>query len=205
MNILGHATPKSANRKTGPMAAIYREVGATCPSSCPMLNNGCYARRGPTAIHAKASAAKVFNFDDLISRMSKGIDTVRLNVTGDFLKADGTPDEDYLDALEAAAKKYPNITFYGYTHAWDILAGRIKAMPKNVTILASVNSKEDARKAAVIGLTYARVTSTKDREAGEVYCPVDKAKKVKAKPTITCRECRLCFDGKGRNIVFFKV
>lgn len=204
MMVKGLATKLSNNRKTGPMAAIYREVGATCPSSCPLLNNGCYAQRGRAAFHAKRGGTKTFSFAELIESMPTN--TVRLNVTGDFLTPDGTPDITYLEALKAAAKKNPRVTFYGYTHAWRILADYVKDMPKNVTILASVNSKDEGQEAEALGWRYARVTDKPDLTNGkEVYCPVDKAKKNKAKPTTTCIRCRMCFDDTPQHIVFFKV
>ena len=44
-------TPKSSNRKTGPIATI-RSSSNSCPSTCPFNNGGgCYAAGGPEAIH----------------------------------------------------------------------------------------------------------------------------------------------------------
>ena len=44
-------TPRSSNRKTGPIATI-RSSSDTCPSTCPFNNGGgCYAAGGPEAIH----------------------------------------------------------------------------------------------------------------------------------------------------------
>jgi len=205
MTVLGTATPKSANRKTGPMAAIYRPVGLTCPNTCPLLNNGCYAQRGPAALVARRSQKKTFNFDDLINKMPRNINVIRLNVTGDFLDENGQVDKSYLNALIKAAKKYPDIFFYGYTHAWRELTGWLKKFPKNVKIWASVNSKPEASEAKAAGWDYARVTTEHDRERSEVYCPVDKAKREGREPDITCDKCRLCIDKPKGNIVFFKV
>lgn len=38
----------SANRKVGPMP-VTSSKKSTCPPSCPLMNNGCYAASGPTA------------------------------------------------------------------------------------------------------------------------------------------------------------
>lgn len=205
MSILGLATPKSDNRKTGPMAAVYRPVGLTCPASCPLLNNGCYAQRGPANLVANRSKKTTFDFDSLIAKMPRNINTIRLNVTGDFLDESGNPDLTYINALKEAAKKNPDITFYGYTHAWKELTPYFKDMPENVHVLASVNNKDEAKEAKALGWHYARVTESYDREKNEVYCPVDKAKKEKRKPNITCAECKLCFNQREKDIVFFKV
>ena len=44
-------TPRSSNRKTGPIATI-RSSSNSCPSTCPFNNGGgCYAAGGPEAIH----------------------------------------------------------------------------------------------------------------------------------------------------------
>jgi len=41
-----HIVEKSSNRKTGPIPVTTSPV-ETCPTSCPLKNNGCYAEGGP--------------------------------------------------------------------------------------------------------------------------------------------------------------
>ena len=43
-------TPKSSNRKTGPIATTMSDRG-TCPDSCPFKNAGCYAEAFPLRLH----------------------------------------------------------------------------------------------------------------------------------------------------------
>ena len=48
-----HTTESSMNKKTGRIAVVTASRD-TCPSSCPLKNNGCYAEHGPLAIHWNA-------------------------------------------------------------------------------------------------------------------------------------------------------
>ena len=41
-----HLTPKSSNRKTGPIP-VSTTSKHTCPTACPLRGNGCYAEVGP--------------------------------------------------------------------------------------------------------------------------------------------------------------
>ena len=45
-----HLTPFSKNIKTGPIP-VSTSSKDTCPDSCPLKGNGCYAESGPIAIH----------------------------------------------------------------------------------------------------------------------------------------------------------
>ena len=45
-----HITEKSANKKTGPMM-VTTSGRDTCPDTCPLKKNGCYADSGPLALH----------------------------------------------------------------------------------------------------------------------------------------------------------
>jgi hypothetical protein len=45
-----HLSPKSKNRKTGPIP-VSTSGKATCPDYCPFLGRGCYAAVGKLAIH----------------------------------------------------------------------------------------------------------------------------------------------------------
>ena len=42
------AVRQSSNRKTGPIPVVYVD-GHSCPTSCPLRRNGCYAESGPVA------------------------------------------------------------------------------------------------------------------------------------------------------------
>lgn len=42
------AVRRSTNHKTGPIPVVYVD-GTSCPTSCPLWRNGCYAESGPVA------------------------------------------------------------------------------------------------------------------------------------------------------------
>lgn len=196
----------SENRKTGPMANIYRTVGVTCPSSCPLLEGGCYAKRWPVALHAKRAQENTLDFNAFLKRVRKENPSkiVRLNVSGDVFVNDEV-DIEFLNELIAGAKNNPDITIYGYTHGFDKVhaAGFTPdKFPANLTLLASVDSEEDAAKAKELGWKYARVERDYGKKVneGEVFCPIDAAKAKGKEPKTTCASCKLCFDKKYSDI-----
>lgn len=48
-----HLTLESGNRKTGSIP-VSTSPSSTCPESCPLRNNGCYASGGPLGLHWRA-------------------------------------------------------------------------------------------------------------------------------------------------------
>ena len=48
-----HLTIKSSNKKTGPIP-VSTTSAKSCPDSCPLKKNGCYADGGPLALHWRA-------------------------------------------------------------------------------------------------------------------------------------------------------
>ncbi|MDH5523103.1 MAG: hypothetical protein OEY01_03780 [Desulfobulbaceae bacterium] len=75
------------NRKTG-VAGTYAKVGETCPSTCPYLDNGCYAQHGQVNMHQNRavtelepslSAAALAMYASI-----RGKSITRLHVSGDF-------------------------------------------------------------------------------------------------------------------------
>ena len=45
-----HITARSGNAKTGPIPVTTTER-ASCPTTCPFYDKGCYAKSGPLALH----------------------------------------------------------------------------------------------------------------------------------------------------------
>ena len=93
MNYENRSTGLSQNAKLGEgVATNYRPVGdsaigmGTCPSTCAMLNNGCYANKGLVRMQADKSRRQ---FDSLSKLLEKGSQFVRLHTAGDFFKSDG--------------------------------------------------------------------------------------------------------------------
>lgn len=196
----------SDNRKTGPMANVYRTVGVTCPSSCPLLEKGCYAKRWPISLHANRAQEQTLDFKDFLKRVRKETPSkvVRLNVSGDVFSGNKV-DTEFLNELIDGAKKNTDIIIYGYTHGFKQLheAGFTPdVFPNNLILLASVDSEEEAQEAKKLGWKYARVEKDYSKKAseGEVLCPIDAAKVKGKEPKTTCSTCKLCFDKRYKNI-----
>lgn len=202
-------TANGSNAKLGPgVGTTYRPVGATCPSDCPLLNNGCYAQRGRVAIQAKASATDKHELLKLA-----GNTLARHLVSGDWLKtlASGRKvlDRALVKSVVDLHKKCPWLTGWGYTHAADEFekAGvRPADLPKNLHILASCDTAEQKATHNANGWRTARVVeSAKDRQSDEFLCPVDaqKHKGVPAEKRTNCARCKACF-ATDKNIAFIK-
>jgi hypothetical protein len=81
-----HVTLKSKNGKTGPIT-VTRTTTETCPTSCPLLGQGCYDQGGNGNIHRMKHDAGQYNsctpaeYFDMIPRFS---DVFRHNEGGDL-------------------------------------------------------------------------------------------------------------------------
>lgn len=202
-------TPNGANAKLGPgVGTTYRPVGITCPSSCPLLGNGCYAQRGRVGIQAKRSA----NDNHDLLRLA-GNTLVRHLVSGDWLRTLKTGrkvlDKAFIRSVIALHKKAPWLTGWGYTHAateWRKAGITPKDLPGNLHILASCDSLAEKAEHNAAGWRTARVIQELDeRQPDEFVCPVDaqKRKGIPQAKRTTCARCRACF-GTDRNIAFLK-
>lgn len=200
--------PNGNNSKLGAgVATTYRPVGITCPITCPLLGNGCYAQRGRVAIHAKASASD----DDELQKLA-GNTLVRHLVSGDWLRptANGRRivDRALLRGVIALHRAATWLTGWGYTHAAEKLdaAGFGPAnWPKNLTILASCHTVAQKTEHNAKGWATARVIDEpSERLPDETLCPVDAAKHAGNQAKTTCARCRKCFNGDRNNIAFLK-
>jgi hypothetical protein len=144
---------------------------------------------------AKASSARL-SMRDLATRKWKTIPRgIRFGVVGDFLKADGTPDEEYIEQTNETATALPWVA-WGYTHAWR----RLKASVFRYVVRASAQSKEEVEQAIAAGWRTVIVDPGPDapdtligtKIAGQrvVQCPVTTGK------TDSCESCLLC----GRDV-----
>lgn len=208
----------SGNTKIGPgVASTSRLVGPTCPKTCPLLGNGCYAQRGRVAmVQHNLQAGKVGTDEDTpkaLDRLS-GVALIRHLVAGDWLKPtkDGrrVADRGFLRAVFAWHRKptQRHTIGWGYSHAPEQLqrAGfGPDAFPPNLEILASCHSADHAKQLQSAGWRTARVIDSIDAKApNEVLCPFDLAKHQKRPTNVTCASCRLCMPGSKHNIAFLK-
>lgn len=191
---------QTGNGKLGPgWACTYRPVGLTCPSTCPLFNAGCYAQRWRVSTSARRSSAKSDSLAQLL-----GAPLVRHLVSGDILDESGKVDREYWQHVCAFHRVSERSVGLLYTHAANRLSKAQREMiPDNLSVLASCDDLDTAHKLQAEGWRTARVTESKRKEAGEVFCPVDLQKHAGKPVTSNCSNCRLCFETTS-NIVFLK-
>lgn len=202
-------TANGNNAKLGPgVGTTYRPVGLTCPSSCPLLGNGCYAQRGHVAIQAAVSKT-----DDHGLMKLAGNTLARHLVSGDWLKtlANGRKilDRALINGVIELHRKCPWLTGWGYTHAigyFDRAGITPDSLPENFHLLASCDNAEQKASANANGWRTARVIDeTSDKQPDEFLCPVDaqKRKGVPMDKRTNCARCKACF-ATDKNIAFLK-
>lgn len=207
------------NDKIGRAIIVNRPVGKSCPTNCPLLNNGCYAKKTEKRFdNARAAVEENMDItaDDLVSLLdsaSKQGKDIRVHERGEFLH-DGKLDRPYLNAWHKALSLRPNHPhIWAYTHVYLKSIAKL-AQPK-VSVYASVHNEEDVKKAQNKGFKlFAWQVDIRKRKGGSpdvskklnlpilgetLVCPEQRLGRKK----ITCDKCRWCIEGKG-NVVFLK-
>ena len=194
---------KSSNKKVGNIAVTYAPINPTCPDTCELKNNGCYAELSFVGMINKRLEKDVKNSTpteiakmeaELIDNSFKGSTIpsrrpLRLHVSGDTKTRSGAR------YLSAAAKRWLSRQggpVFTYTHAWKVVPRKSWS---NVSILASVDSIKDANKAFKEGYAPAIVVTEfpknkafqlKGSKIKFLPCPAQ------LKEDINCEKCKLC-------------
>ena len=191
---------KLVSTRSARMFATYREVGPTCPRSCPLID-ACYAKQGRVNLHQRGASSLDDGsiYRDWVRTLPQDA-MVRLHVSGDIMRPDGsdTPDGPYLDAMAEAAEERPDVVAYGYTHAWRDVPSSINR--PNLVINASCDTAEDIEDARAAGwdvVTVVPSTVQWRRRGDVVVCPQQTS-------GIPCDKCRLCMRPNRRLVVAFK-
>ena len=206
-----HLTKKSSNAKTGPIA-VSTTSRDSCPSSCPLKGNGCYAESGPLLLHWNKVSDGSRGFDltafiDALKTLPEG-SCFRHNQAGDLPHNNGLINAHALELIaDACAER--KLKAWTYTHH------SVENMNNTVMIKRSNN----------VGLTV-NVSAHSQQHAVDVYrkgmpavCIVPKDTQVntwcndgvkfvvcpaQTKANKTCAECRLCANANRACIVAFK-
>src|SRR3712207_260540 len=96
-------TPVSRNAKTGPMPVVTAS-NETCPSSCPLMRNGCYAEQGKLGLfwaEVSQGTRPTLSFDELELKL-KGLPRGQIWRYG---QAGDLPEDPGLVARLAAANR----------------------------------------------------------------------------------------------------
>ena len=183
----------SANKKIGMAAATYASQ-ASCPTTCPFYNNGCYAESGPTGIHTRALNRSTDTALEVAQKEAAAIRAaaadpiqpsipLRLHVVGDCATAAAA------EIVAAAAAEYIKRKgpVWTYTHAW-------REVPREswgaVSVLASCETADDVAAARARGYAAAIVRNQDrtERGGGLTYVPCPQQNS-----GVTCTDCRMCF------------
>ena len=197
----------SGNRKimgTQKVDATYVSIKSSCPKSCPLMGEGCYAELGYVGItsHRLDDEAKGYSTLQIAREEANAIDNayqggqvpegrnMRLHVSGDSRTVAGTR---IIDKAISRWQMRGGNKCWSYTHAWKNVA---RKEWKHVSMLASVSDVKEAVAAREQGYAPAIVVPEH---------PSDKAFKMEGSDTkwipcpaqtrgVGCTDCKLCFN-----------
>ena len=210
-------TPRSSNRKTGPIATI-RSSSDTCPSTCPFNNGGgCYAAGGPEAIHWKRldQSTKpehqgwIGLSDQFRAAKLKPGTLLRLNTAGDLphLRATGEILGNVVDLMRGIFEHH-NVVPFTYTHHRQTehnLAVIDRQNQSGFTINLSCDTEERASMMHQRGFPAVVVVPADDDRkhwtdqdgTRFVTCPAQTG-------DTNCDKCRLCTKADRGAVVAFR-
>lgn len=195
------------NKKTGPIP-ITKTERSSCPESCPLMNNGCYAENHWQAKHWLAmNKRNSICIDELclqIKKLPRG-QLWRHNVAGDLPGEGESIDSEQLNKIVAANKGKRGFT---YTHKKPV--GNLKVLHAAIIagfcINASANTTEQADYyhnsldlPTVCLLPTNATEKSYQTEGGNtiVTCPAA------IRDNVTCASCAMCADANRSFIIGF--
>lgn len=184
--------------------ATYTSIKTSCPTSCPLMGEGCYAELGYVGItsHRLDAEAKGNSPLDTARAEAKAIDNsydggdvpkgrdMRLHVAGDSRTIMGTR---VINKAVARWKQRGGGDCWSYTHAWEHVA---REEWSHVSILASVSNTGEVGAARKQGYAPAIVVPEHPSEKAFqldgcdtkwIPCPAQTR-------GVGCTDCRLCFN-----------
>lgn len=204
---------KSANHKlaghSGRVDATYASIKKSCPDTCELKGNGCYAEqsyvgmivnrldrraKGQTPLGIARAEAKVIDLAYKGKKIPPNT-SLRLHVSGDSRTVKGTR---VLSKAVSRWRARGGWRAYSYTHAW-------KRVPRKewgeVSVLASVANLREADEAYKLG--YAPALVVPEHPGSKSYkldgsditwipCPAQ----TKVEKGIGCSDCGLCMNDK---------
>ena len=193
------AVENSTNSKTGKVSATYAPI-ETCPSSCPFLNNGCYAQTSHTGMHASrlgknarknkiTTPLKLAKIEADAIRNLKGENDLRLHVVGDC-KTSKAAEVLAKASAEHNAKNGKKV--WTYTHAW-------REIPRekfgNISVLASCETLEECKQAMKRGYA-ASIVRLKPFNGTMPFAGLKMTACKEITKSIQCDKCRMCMNDK---------
>jgi hypothetical protein len=186
--------------------ATYAAIKNTCPNSCSLKNEGCYAQTsfvgmvnlrmerlaaGDSALSVARAEAKAIDVSYNSGVVPQGR-ALRIHVSGDSRTVAGTR---LINHAVDRWKKRGGGDCWSYTHAWKHVK---REEWSHVSILASVSSTNEVAEAKQQGYAPAIVVSEHPSEKAYLLPGSD----VKWIPCpnqtrgVGCTDCRLCFNAE---------
>ena len=195
---LAQVVQSSKNAKIGDVSTTLAAT-VSCVD-CTLRGNGCYAETGMVGIHVRRLNDKVRARKASPVRQAeheaRGIDALKARGQGLRIHTSGDcPTREAAEIVADAAQRFMQRgggKAWTYTHAW-------RRMPRKawgaVSVLASVETLKDARKAMRRGWAVARVVPQFSGnkawlEDGVRWIPCP----AQTRDDVTCESCRLCWD-----------
>lgn len=189
----------SGNSKTGPIP-VSTSGKETCPNSCPLKNNGCYASQGPLNIHWNkvTSGERGYDWQAFLEEVRKipRHSLFRWAQAGDLVGENDVIDFGALKELMAASK---HTRIFGYSH-YPLTPLNIEAFKyanaNGFTLNISTNSISEVDMAMSTGLPVVTVLPH-DHDLSQRIVRTDKGNKVMVCPSslgkdVNCASCGLC-------------
>lgn len=197
-----HLTLVSRNAKTGPIP-VSTTTFATCPTSCPLQGNGCYAEAGHVGMFwRKVTQGKAGGdwqaFTKAVARLPKGT-LWRHNQAGDLPSSDRVHiDADAMAQLVRAnrGKRGFTYTHHNVTHIATNAQIVREANNSGFTINLSANNLKHADALADLGIAPVVVVLPQSVQGNQTLA-TPKGRKVVVCPAtyredVTCATCGLC-------------
>ena len=204
-----HITKVSNNKKTGPIP-VTTTSEKSCPSTCPFIDNGCYAKAGPLALHwRKVSSGErgvdLSGFVSEIKKLPKGT-LWRHNQAGDLPHSHEYIDTDSVMSIVNANKGKRGFTYTHHDMNKPHNAKIVKmANDSGFTVNVSGNNAKHAAKLfkehKLPTVTVLPITAPNDQIVDGVRvvaCPAEKSDKV------SCATCAMCQKRDRDYIIGFR-
>lgn len=195
-----YAVLHSKNSKVGDVAATYAPISKTCPVSCPLRDNGCYAQGGNVGFKVRRTeeysdgldgdTVAILEGDEIadMARHAPAGHALRVHVSGDATS------DFRASHMARGARHWPG-KVWSYTHAWPSVARESWGA---VSVLASCETLAQVILAQAKGYAAALVVAEHPKDGRALRTP--EGVKVIPCPSqtrdIKCTECRLCWDDK---------
>lgn len=211
-----HLTKKSSNKKTGPIA-VSTTSRDSCPATCSLKGNGCYAESGPLRLHwdivsdgAWHDKPRGYDIESFI-RDIKSLperSCFRHNQAGDLPHTNGLINAYALELITDACAERKLVAWTYTHHKVDNMNNVVMIKRSNshgLTVNVSAHSQAAAASYHKQGLPAVCIVpkgETRNHWINDgvpfIVCPAQ------TRDNMDCDKCRLCANANRKSVVAFK-